>query len=73
MNVLRKIVDKTKIDRIRSQQIRGSCGIQSIDEQKKEEENWTIMQQEWMLGDQLKPQETIQLEEEDHEDALKAD
>jgi hypothetical protein len=28
MNVLRKIVGKTKIDRIRSQQIRESCSIQ---------------------------------------------
>jgi hypothetical protein len=31
IKVLRKIVDKTKIDRIRSQQIRESCGIQPID------------------------------------------
>jgi len=30
--VLRKIVGKTKIDRIRSQQIRESCGIQPIKE-----------------------------------------
>ena len=28
MKILRKIVGKTKIDRIRSQQIRESCGIQ---------------------------------------------
>ena len=30
MKVLRKIVGKTKIERIRSQQIRESCGIQPI-------------------------------------------
>ena len=30
MIVLRKIVGKTKIDRIRSQQITESCGIQPI-------------------------------------------
>ena len=30
--VLRKIVGKTKIDRIRSQQIRESCGAQPINE-----------------------------------------
>ena len=32
MKALRKIVGKTKIDRIRSQQIIESCGIQPIDE-----------------------------------------
>ena len=32
MRVLRKIVGKTKIDRIRRQQIRESCGIQPIKE-----------------------------------------
>ena len=32
MKVLRKIVGKTKIDRIKSQQIRESCGIQPINE-----------------------------------------
>ena len=32
IKVLRKIVGKTKIDRIRSQQIREPCGIQSINE-----------------------------------------
>ena len=32
MKVLRKIVSKTKIDRIRKQQIRESCGIQPINE-----------------------------------------
>ena len=30
--LLRKIVDKTKIDRIRSQQIRESYGVQPINE-----------------------------------------
>jgi hypothetical protein len=38
MKLLRKIVIKTKIDRIRSQQIRESCGIQPINEGWKEEE-----------------------------------
>ena len=33
MKVLRKIVGKTEIDRIRSQQIRESCDIQPIQEQ----------------------------------------
>ena len=32
IKVLRKIVGKTKIDRIRSQQIREYCGIQPINE-----------------------------------------
>ena len=32
MEVLRKIVGKTKIDRIRSQETRESCGIQPINE-----------------------------------------
>ena len=32
MKVPRKIVDKTKIDRIRSQQIRESCGKRTIQE-----------------------------------------
>ena len=32
MKVLRKTVGKTKIDRIRSHKIRGSCGIQPINE-----------------------------------------
>ena len=30
MKVLRRIVGKTKTDRIRSQQIRESCGIQNL-------------------------------------------
>ena len=33
MKVLRKIVSKTKIDRVRSQQIGDSCDIQTIYEQ----------------------------------------
>ena len=32
MKVVRKIVDKTKIERTRSKKIRESCGIQSINE-----------------------------------------
>ena len=40
MKVLRKIVGKTKIDRIRSQQIRESCGIQSNNE-------WMERRREW--------------------------
>ena len=32
MKVVRKIVGKSKIDRIRSQQISESCGIQPVDE-----------------------------------------
>ena len=32
MKILRKIVGKIKIDRIRTQQIRESCGIQPINE-----------------------------------------
>ena len=32
MNVIRKIFGKTKIDRIRSQQIREFCNIKSINE-----------------------------------------
>ena len=32
MYVLRQIVGKTKIDKIRNQQIRGFCGIQPINE-----------------------------------------
>ena len=47
MKVLKKIVDKTNVDKIRSQHIRGSCGIQHINEQverkkerKKEKREW---------------------------------
>ena len=41
MKLLRKIVGETKIDRIRSQQIRESCGNQPINE-------WTeIKRREW--------------------------
>ena len=40
MKVLRKIVDKTKIDRIRSQQIRESCGVQSINEWEERRREW---------------------------------
>ena len=37
MKLLRKIVCKTKIDKIRSQQIRESCGFQPINQWWKEE------------------------------------
>ena len=40
MKVLRKIVSKTKIDTIRSQQIRESYGIQPINE-------WMERRREW--------------------------
>ena len=41
MQILRQAADKTKIDRVRSQQIRESCGIQSINElDGKEEREW---------------------------------
>ena len=40
MKLLRKIVGKTKIDRIRSQQIRESYGIQPINE-------WVQRRREW--------------------------
>ena len=40
MEVLRKIVGKTKIDRIRSQETRESCGIQPINE-------WVERRREW--------------------------
>ena len=46
MKVLRKIVRKTKIDRIRSQEIRECCGIKSINEwveKEEEKENGTDM------------------------------
>ena len=42
IKVLRKIVGKTKIGRIRNQQIRESCGIQPVSGWK-EEENGTKM------------------------------
>ena len=45
MKVLRKIVGKTEIDRIRSQQIRESCANQPIMRgwKEEEEENGTIL------------------------------
>ena len=43
MKVQRKIVEKTKIDRIRNQKIRESCSIQAIDEWVKGEGNGTFM------------------------------
>ena len=52
MIAIRKIAGKTKIDRIRSQQIRESCGIQSMNEWvERREENGTNKEQEWMLRD----------------------
>ena len=42
MKVLRNIVGKTKIDRIRSQQITESYGIQPINDGWKEEEGWDV-------------------------------
>ena len=48
MEVLRKIVGKTKIDRTRSQKIRESCGYNLLlsgwkEEEEEEEENGTNM------------------------------
>ena len=43
MKVLRKIVAKTKAGRIRSQQIRESCGIQPINEWMK----WRRRRRKW--------------------------
>ena len=40
MKLLRKIVGKTKIDKIRSQQIKESCGIQPINQ-------WAERRREW--------------------------
>ena len=52
MKVLRKIVGKTKVDKIRSQQIRESCDIQTINEwvevRKRE---WDQNVKEWILRD----------------------
>ena len=39
MKILRKIVGKTKIDSIRSQQIRESCGVHQLMSGWKEEED----------------------------------
>ena len=40
MKVLRKIVSKTKIDRVRSQKIREFCGIKHIND-------WMEIRREW--------------------------
>jgi hypothetical protein len=47
MIVLRKIVDKTKIDRIRVQQIRESCGIQLINESVERRRRRRRRRREW--------------------------
>ena len=70
MKVLKKIVGKTKIDRIRSQQIRESCGIQPINEQvERRRREWdqhvTIMEAESLV------KISRDLSEENHQDALK--
>jgi hypothetical protein len=43
IKVLRKIVGKIKIDRIKSKQTRGSCGVQPINEWVKRIRNGTNM------------------------------
>ena len=73
VKVLRKIVHKTKIDIIRSQQIRESCCVQHINE-------WVERRREWdqhvtKLGAEriIKYQGTVYLTEEDLQDVLKED
>ena len=75
LKVLRKIVGKTKIDRIRSQQIREPCGIQLINEweRRKIRREWDEHITEWMLRDLLKSQGTIYLPEEDLQGIRKED
>ena len=63
MKVLRKIIGKTKIDKIRSQQIRESCGIQPINEWMKRRSEWDAHVTRMMLSDYLKYQEKIYLRE----------
>ena len=71
--VLRKIVGKTKIDRIRSQQVRISAVSNLSMSGWKEQGNGANMKEEWMLRDYLKYQGTIYLSEEDLQDGLKGD
>ena len=75
MKVLRKIVGKTKIDRIRSQEIRESCGIQPINEWV--ERRRRRRRREWdehvTRIDAEKSQGTIYLPEEDIQDVPKED
>ena len=76
MKALRKIVGKTKIDRIRSQQIIESCGILPINEwveRRSRRREWD-QHVTWMDAEKLvKYQGTIYLSEEDLQDALKED
>ena len=52
---LRKIVGKTKIDKIRSQQIKKSYSIQPLDERMERRRKWDEhVKQEWMLRYSLK-------------------
>jgi len=74
MKMLRKIVGKTKIDRIKSQQIRESCGIQPINAwlergRREWDEHVPRMNAEKLVN----YQGTIYLSEEDLQDALKED
>ena len=76
IKVLRKIVGKTKIDRIRSQQIRESCGTQPINEweeirrrRREWDEHVTNMDAERLV----KISGTIYLPEVDLQDARKED
>ena len=76
MKVLRKIVGKTKIDRIRSQQIRESCGIQPISEWVKIRiRNWddyvTRLDVERLV--KISRDNVAYFPEEDLQDALKED
>ena len=71
MKVLRKIVGKTEIDRIRSQKIIESSGLQPINEWKEEEDNATNTEQEWTLKGYLKSQEATNLPKEDLLDTRK--
>ena len=57
-----------------SQQIREPCSINLLMSGWKEgEENWSKIQQKWMLRDQLKSQGTTYLPEEDLQDVQKED
>ena len=47
MKVLRNIVGKTKVDRIRSQQIRQDCGIQAVNEWVERSRRIRIRRRKW--------------------------